>query len=147
MKRALCLLTICALSAYAMEKSQLIRLAYGNKAQDLEKVISPDLVNSRDEMGYCLLAYSIAGSYVLKNMTDFKNTIDVYKKNNIDLHAPAKTRLDLNCLLFAATLGVKHNNFDPVKILIQAGADPNKLSDDEYSVYAACIEKVNESLI
>lgn len=147
MKRALCLLTICALSAYAMEKSQLIRLAYCNKAKDLEKILSPELVNSRDEMGYCLLAYSIAGSYVLKNITDFKNTIDVYKKNNIDLHAQAKTRLDLSCLLFAATLGVKHNNFEPVKILIQAGADPKKLSDEDYRVYTECSQRVKDSLV
>ncbi len=39
-------------------------------------------------------------------MTDFKNTIDVYKKNNRRFACARKTRLDLNCLLFAATLGV-----------------------------------------
>lgn len=146
MKLRAFIISFFVVTCSAMDK-KLVNAAYHNNVQVLDSLLNKDNVNNRDELGYCLLAYSIAGSFASHNHDNFKKALAIYKKHDVDLHAAAKLNLNLNCLLFAATLGVKNQNFEPVKIMIQAGADPKKLSHDDYVVYQKCEQSYNDSVV
>ncbi|MFZ5953724.1 MAG: hypothetical protein ACOYT8_01345 [Candidatus Dependentiae bacterium] len=128
---------MAAFNIIAMSKSDLIKCAGNNNAEELDRWLTPEIVNMRDDdYGYSLLAYAISGCFEKKNINDFIKTLAVFKKNNVDFNAPVKYGIWLiPPLLFAAGLGANNNDFKPVEAMIEAGANPHTIDGENRLIF------------